>query len=269
MSVIPDPIVPTPVTGDALAAYLDKAIATLRQAVSIRTKDQIPKDALGAAAVRYLGSQVMGLVPRVRGFIVSVVDTGGLSGLVFTVADFDQAVTRVNDTHEADTRLSGLSKDAHAEAVAALQHLAGMILAVLQSYVGTINLKSADPKIKAKFKDVGGKLAASLAQIAQGRKSSKTTNAKVKTMGGTISAQKEQIDNFETASVVQKLQDQLKLQSMTGEPLRPKDLVVADQSTDTEAQAAPSYDRQTGTKQTTSATPSAPAGSKARRKSPR
>ncbi len=269
MAAIPDIIISGALSGDALVAFFIKNIGTIRLVASLRTKDQIPKDSIGAAALRYLGAQVMALAPKVRSFLVTTLPTGALSGLGFNLVDFDKAVTRVADAHEADTTLSVLAKDAHGEAVAAMQTLAAMLLSVVQSYLGTLKLKSADPHTKATFKAAGAKLEVTLAQIAEVRKGSKITNADLKTQAGTIGTQEEQIKQYQTEAVVQKVQDELKLQSLTGEPLRPKDLVMADVPTDSAAQATPGYGRKPAAQHKTFATPAAPTAGKARRKSPR
>ena len=174
------------------------------------------------------------------------------------------------DLHPADTTLSALAKEAHGEAVASLQDLADMILKTIKAYLGTVNLVSMNPNTKATFQAAGAKLDITLAQLADSRKASKVANADLKTQAGTISAQEEQIKQFETEAVVQKVQDQLKLQSLTGEALRPKDLVVADVPTASAAQPTTKYGRQSaGTHHKAPATPTAPAVGKARRKSPR
>ncbi len=264
MAAIPDT---GTLTGQVLTDFLIKTILTLRAVGLIFANFKPPANPAGAGALRYLGPSFLGLVPKARALLAATINTGAFIGLGFGLAEYDQAVARATDAHESDTMLAVLAKDAHATASGALQNLALMTMQIIQAYFSTVNLPSADPKVKELLKAAGAKIEAAIAPIRSSRKGSRIANAAVKEKDTAIHTLEMTVQQYQTEETVHKAQDGLKLQILTGEPLRPKDLVV----TEVPAVAEPVV--KAGTKgakaNVSAAAPASAAAQKVRRKSPR
>jgi hypothetical protein len=265
MAAIPDPKGQGVLTGNALTAWIANQVQSVRATADVPVKNEIPKNANGAAAVRILGKSLMGIVPQARDFLNSTFSTGAFSGLGFTVADYDLAITRVSDSKGVDAAIAQLSKDAHGEATFAVQNLAEMTLQIIKTYIGVLAMPSSSPQIKAAFKTAGGLIAAAVATIKLGRKKSRKKNAASKEKDNTITTLEQTVQQFQANAAVQQAQDKLKLQELTGEPLRAKDVVVVDSPPVTAATAA-AAGKKDG-KQVSAVAPASPAAEKTRRAS--
>jgi hypothetical protein len=203
-------------------------VANLRAAAQIPSKGQIVKDVLAAAALRYLGPGLMTIVLRVQVFFAATYGTGVFNGLGFTVEDYNTAIAREADAQDTDTTIATLSKDAHAESIAAKADLAGKTLKIIQTYAGNLTLPGVDPTIKETLKAAGAKVDAVLLPLKDNRAKNREANAALKNIQASLAASEASNQQLQTENAVRAAQDALKLQSLTGEPLGPKDLVVTE-----------------------------------------
>ncbi len=216
-----------PKTGNDLTQYLRQTCGDIRARTGIRPMEDIPVDNAGAVANRYYGKDLDSIGKMTLDLMTETEATGAYKGIGLTAKDYASAYTRMQDAASVDAALKPLAADAHADAVAARNSFADLTFKVLQVKRGMMTNPGTDPAVKSQFKDASGQVNEALAEVRKRRIKNRDSNAKARTTESALSSAQDTIQGFQEAQNVKDAQDDLKLKVLSGEPLRPEDLVMA------------------------------------------
>ncbi len=255
-----------------ITSLIDTVDAAIRQALvaaAIRAKAQIPANAPGAAYVRYFGKFLMQAADSAVVLLRAALAKGAFPSITFTADDLSAAIQRVKDLTEVDAKFHDAAASAHAECLAATESLATMVYQITQAADAIQNNPFAPQEHKDAIQSGGKTLFGTVQErndFIRGRRTELAGSRAKDVAIGDLTTK--DLEN-QTQAAVLSAQDKLKLQMLTGEPLKPQDLVVTpDQIHATEPAPPPAPKARAkggkGGKKSTQAKPRQPT-SKARR----
>lgn len=177
--------------------------------------------------MRYFGKTLPVAAQAAASFMAEVEGTGALKGLGFSSKGYGEVIVRLADAQVVETTLAGLAKDAHSAVTGARAELADKTFKIAQSLRYIVNSPATDPVLRTQAKDAGSELEAQLQSLQIGRQSSRETGAELRGLKNGLEAEKRKLKTHEAGEAVRNAQKDLRLQFMSGEPLRPEDLVMS------------------------------------------
>lgn len=233
-----------PLAGEALRQYLKRESGNIRGSTALVAGSLATPTESGKAAVRYFGKSLLATAQVAASAMVDIEGTGVLKGLGFTSKQLTDAAAQAVDAQVVEAALTGLAKDAHSATINARAELADMTFKVVQSVRFIVNNPATDPVLRNQVRDAGSALEAQLQGLQTERQSSRETGAEVRGLKDELQAEKKKNKTHETSETVRNAQKDLRLQFMSGEPLRPEDLVMpAEDEKPAEAEAEPKKGR--------------------------
>lgn len=247
-------------SGVDLLKEIDGAIETARKLLSIDIKPE-DRPATDGIARRRFGKHL----DPVTGATITMIDTGNgiYDSLSFGSGDVRADRSAIEDLGATEIRLKRFLKDVHAARVFVTGRLAGNVSVAIDTNVHT----ASNPGLDQKTRDLARSTGQHVQDILNGRKASakKRRNATgaLRDEVGTANAKVQQLQNEKTVSDATK---DVKISYLSGEPLRPEDVVITATPSTTPATATPAAG---GTRRPRGTTTTATTGTGRRRHSKR
>ena len=150
-----------------------------------------------------------------------------LQGLGFTSQQLTEAATQVVDAQAIEAALTGLAEEAHGAAVSARARLADMTFKVAQSLRCIVSNPATDPALRTQVRDTGSALSAQFQGLRSARQSRRDTTTELRDLQEELEAEQKKTRTHDTEEARRTAQKDLRLKKLSGEPLRPEDLVLA------------------------------------------
>lgn len=211
-------------TGEALQSTITQLVEKLRAVAGLRGKAAVKATKEARAALRSLG---LHLGPAALGALTLLREcerSGVFADLHFTRDDLVRAIARAQDTGGVESKLRVLGQDAHAEALDAREVLALMVMHLRRARTAIVQNPAARQDTRDLVRDAGAQLEGVFTERKGYVKGRRVAGAEARDAAIALDEAHARLAEYESKDDVVNAQKDLKIQYLSGEPLRPDDM---------------------------------------------